>query len=458
MESSGTTATMRPGARLLLSCLAAGVLLVLGQLLRPAPAKMWLPDVLLPSMWGFVDAAAEGGNEKVGKVVYGQDGVPALRVAYDGHGTCTLADGRFELYDSMWVDPDADRDPNAPAAMGRRMQVQMGGSAPGMYPDDPYSYSCSPESSYVVQDTPVNGAFGAIADIWYLVHKVDEYYSTQVGESVMWYEPTKVYAHYRLGMHTQMNADWHTLGSDGPTFSVVISDFKTKDGSDDPEHYGGIAPDLLAHELTHGYNAYRVWRGPWGEVMSDIGGEAFEAWLKGKADFIRGPETCRLASCTVAEVEEPELDMKGPIVGDLVATAEKEAHAGALLLGRIFYHSIQPVEGLVPPEGWVTCPTKMYKVWIEASKAWIAGKPVLSESGGTLTSPQWVELYNHKYFAEILVETARAMLIPRQASFIEESLRAINAYSQKLAPSTSTSLIHAGSTPSTMRSISWWPL
>ena len=59
---------------------------------------------------------AEGGNEKVGKVVYGQDGVPALRVAYDGHGTCTLADGRFELYDSMWVDPDADRDPNAPAA------------------------------------------------------------------------------------------------------------------------------------------------------------------------------------------------------------------------------------------------------------------------------------------------------------------------------------------------------
>ena len=160
----------------------------------------------------------------------------------------------------------------------------------------------------------------------------------------------------------------------------------------------------------------------------------------------------------IAEVEEPELDMKGPIVGDLVATAEKEAHAGALLLGRIFYHSIQPVEGLVPPEGWVTCPTKMYKVWIEASKAWIAGKPVLSESGGTLTSPQWVELYNHKYFAEILVETARAMLIPRQASFIEESLRAINAYSQKLAPSTSTSLIHAGSTPSTMRSISWWPL
>lgn len=186
-----------------------------------------------------------GGNEKVHKYWYGQDGVPSLDTDNGTYATgCAMDNGRVRAvhlgFNWDW---------------SSRLTL-------------PYTYRCGS-----LNEDFINGAFSPLNDAYYFGNVIDAMYKK-------WYNvppiqnaqgqplPLIMRVHFGQGYE---NAFW-----DGKTMSFG-------DGAD--YFYPFVALDVAAHEVTHGFTEnhsgleYHDESGAINESLSDMAGQAARAYL-----------------------------------------------------------------------------------------------------------------------------------------------------------------------------------
>ncbi|MBL8882365.1 MAG: M4 family metallopeptidase [Hyphomicrobium sp.] len=198
---------------------------------RGTAAKIWN---------GVVNAAngtGPGGNEKSGKIVYGQKGWPALDISESG-SLCSFENGHAVVID-------------------------MGG---GVTENKPYTFRC-PQS----QGRQVNGAYSPLNDAAFAVQTTFEMYSSWLGAAPLKTLKLPVRVHFGEKME---NAFWDgatiTLGDGGRAFYPLTS------------------LDVVSHEIAHGFteqNSHLIYAGQSGainEAFSDMAGTAAVTFAREK--------------------------------------------------------------------------------------------------------------------------------------------------------------------------------
>jgi pseudolysin len=263
------------------------------------------------SFFDAVKAGGFGGNPKIGMITYdgSPNNKPVLDIRRDGAtGTCYLQNDHAIVKDGRSV--NYENDPN-----GKNASIM--------------SFKCDqvdPTHGNIYWDgalDQVNGAWSPANDALYLADKVNSMYEDWYHIPVI-HDPQNNNKPMMINMlvhDAQFKVDWSGFdwGGDNACWDPVNQVMRLGDGIElfggEPmdDHYPFVVPDIIAHELSHGFSGQhaKFWAlgmpGGINESFSDMASKAFEYYMTGQNTWMHGADM-RKDNKATRYLDEPTKD------------------------------------------------------------------------------------------------------------------------------------------------------
>ncbi|TMN86100.1 hypothetical protein CWB72_20265, partial [Pseudoalteromonas phenolica] len=275
------------------------------------------------------EATGPGGNEKMGRVEFGDD-LPAMQVTQDGD-TCYLENEKVKTVSLESNDNNTEA----------------------------FSFPCSRNTH-----KEINGAYSPLNEAHAYGTAVFDMYNDWYGTAPLTFQ-LLMRVHYG---NSYENAFWNgsamTFGDGASRFHPLTS------------------LDIVSHEVSHGFTdqnsdlIYREQSGGINEAFSDIAGEAAEFFLRGENDWLIGADIMKTATA-IRYFETPSLD------GASIDHADDyyggiDVHYSSGVFNRAFFL-------LANTEGWGV--RKAFDVMVRANQQyWVASTDFVDGACGVINS------------------------------------------------------------------------